>query len=558
MSSALLAGVSGLRAHQEMLDVVGNNLANINTVGFKAERIRFSDLLSETKVPATQAVSGLIGGTNPIQIGLGVKTAAIDTDLKQGSLEATGGDLDLAIQGEGYFVANDGIKNVYTRAGAFSVDTENRLVDSATGFRIQRYGTVGEASLDAPPFQVPGDSSIRIPYGSSIPGQATRVVTFKGNLSATAVGPLAETLTSAQPLKAAGVAATAATALNAIDTNSADYVNGDQIVINGTDVDGSTVSATFTYGAGNSGTTLGSLLSVINSAFTQATATLDASGNLLLTANNTGPAKLTLALADAGTNAGSTSFNIHAPSLTVNGKDGDTVNTAIQIFDVQGTAHNIKLTYQKLDDNLWDLTGSIDPADGVLLDNKVDSILFNDDGSFRQAGGVGVGDATMQMQVNGLSGVQTISFSFGSVNGFDGLTQFGGSTSAAATDQDGYAAGFLTSVSVSKDGVIGGVFTNGLIRPLAQLAFASFTNPGGLDRIGDNYFALSSNSGLATLSTPLSGGKGSVHAGTLETSNVDVALEFTRLITAQRGFQVNARTITAADGVLQELGNIIR
>lgn len=556
MASALFAGVSGLRAHQEMLDVVGNNLANLNTTAFKAARIRFADLLSETKTPATQAVSGLIGGTNPIQIGLGVKTAAIDTDLKQGSLEATGGDLDLALQGEGYFVASDGVKNVYTRAGAFSVDTENRLVDSATGYRIQRYGTVGEGDSATPAFQSPGDTSIRIPYGASIPGRATQLVTFKGNLSATAVGPLAETLTSADPMLAGGVAVTAATALNAVDTNMTNYVAGDQILITGTDVDGTAVNATFTYGA--SGTTVGQLLTVINSAFTQATATLDTSGNIVLTANNTGPAKLTLSLADAGTNVGSTSFNIHAPSLTVDGKDGDTVKTAIQIFDEQGTAHNISLTYQKLGANQWDLTATMDPSDGTVIDGKVDNILFNDDGSFRQSGGVGVGDADMQIQFNGVSGIQTISFSMGSVNGFDGVTQFGGATSAAATNQDGSSAGFLNAVSVGKDGVIGGVFTNGRVLPIAQLAIASFSNPGGLDRLGSNYFGLTNNSGLPLLGTALSGGRGTVQGGTLESSNVDVALEFTQLIIAQRGFQVNARTITAVDEVMQQLANIIR
>src|SRR6266436_4792002 len=113
MSSALFAGVSGLRAHQEMLDVVGNNLANLNTTGYKAQQLQFSHLLSETLVPATQAIAGRIGGTNPVQVGLGVQTAATNTDLTQGSLQATGNKLDLAIQGAGYFVASDGVQNLY-------------------------------------------------------------------------------------------------------------------------------------------------------------------------------------------------------------------------------------------------------------------------------------------------------------------------------------------------------------------------------------------------------------------------------------------------------------
>lgn len=558
MASALFAGVSGLRAHQEMLDVVGNNLANLNTTGFKAQRFRFADLLSETKVPATDSVNGQVGGTNPLQIGLGVKVAGIDTDLKQGGFETTGRDLDLAMQGNGFFVVNDGSNDLYTRAGAFSVDSDNTLVDPGTGYRVQRFGTVGEGDATMPQIQTPGDSSIHIPFGMSIPGRATESIELKGNLSTAAVGPLAETLTSSQPFAAAGSPATAATPLSSLDSNLGAYVDGDQIQISGTDADGSAVAATFTYGAGNDGTTLGSLLTRINSTFGQATANLDASGNIVLAANNTGPASLSLSLSDAGTNTGSTSFSTHSPSTTVEGKVGDTVKSAIQVFDVQGTSHNVSLTFQKVANNEWTLNAATDAADGTVLDGLVDTIRFNDDGSFRQAGGSGAGDGNIQIQFNGLAAPQSISLTFGTPNGFNGMTQFGGSTSAAATDQDGYGAGFLTDVSVSQDGIIGGIFTNGRIMPIAQIAVAEFTNPGGLNRLGDNYFGLSNNSGLPVLSTALSGGKGSVRSGTLETSNVDVALEFTRLITAQRGFQVNARTITAANEVLQELGSIIR
>src|SRR5262245_42102304 len=117
MSSSLLSGVSGLRVHQSMLDTVGNNLANINTVGYKSARIRFADLISEDLRPATGA-AGAVGGTNPVQIGLGVKVASVDTMLNQGSIETTGNDLDLAIEGDGYFVASDGLGTFFTRAGA--------------------------------------------------------------------------------------------------------------------------------------------------------------------------------------------------------------------------------------------------------------------------------------------------------------------------------------------------------------------------------------------------------------------------------------------------------
>jgi flagellar hook protein FlgE len=289
-----------------------------------------------------------------------------------------------------------------------------------------------------------------------------------------------------------------------------------------------------------------------------ATASLDSDGNLVLQADDTGPAKLNLTLTDDAANVGSTNFTNHTMLLTVDGKDGDTLTTSIQVYDTQGTPHNLTLTFQKQGNNLWNLTASIDATEGTMIDAKVDGIQFNDDGSFRQATGTGTGDEDISFQVSGLSSPQTVGFFLGSINGFDGLTQYGGTSSAQATDQDGFTAGFLTAVSVGPDGVIEGVFTNGRNLPIAQASIALFTNPGGLERLGDNYFGLSNNSGLPLLGTALSGGRGTVQNGTLESSNVDVALEFTRLITAQRGFQVNARTITATDEVLQELSNIVR
>src|SRR5438552_5546473 len=230
MASSLFAGVSGLRSFQDMLDVAGNNLANTNTTGFKSQRTRFADLLYATLTQAS-GTSSNVGGTNPSQVGFGVKVNAIDQDFSQGSLEPTGGSLDLAIQGNGFFVVNNGFQNLYTRDGAFGVDENNFLVDPATGFHVQRFGPVGEGSATSPAFQTAGGTSIKIPFGTGVPGKATSNITLQGNLSAGATGPLAQTLTSVQAFKAGGVAATTSTALNSLDDNAAQYVNGDSIVI---------------------------------------------------------------------------------------------------------------------------------------------------------------------------------------------------------------------------------------------------------------------------------------------------------------------------------------
>ncbi len=132
MSVALSAGVTGLQAHQKMLDVAGNNLANVNTTAYKTTNINFSELLSQT-ITSASAPTSTVGGTNPQQMGSGVGVSSITRNTTQGNIVKTGNPLDVAIEGEGYFVANDGEKSVYTRAGTFPVDEDGTMVDVATG-----------------------------------------------------------------------------------------------------------------------------------------------------------------------------------------------------------------------------------------------------------------------------------------------------------------------------------------------------------------------------------------------------------------------------------------
>ena len=178
-------------------------------------------------------------------------------------------------------MVNNGFQNLYTRDGAFGVDENNFLVDPATGFHVQRFGSVGEGSATSPAFQTAGGTSIKIPFGTGVPGKATSNITLQGNLSAGATGPLAQTLTSVQAFKAGGVAATTSTALNSLDDNAAQYVNGDSIVIAGVRADGTSVPANTTL-AVTPTTTLGDLITAINSAFPGSTASLDTGGNLVL------------------------------------------------------------------------------------------------------------------------------------------------------------------------------------------------------------------------------------------------------------------------------------
>ena len=540
MLASLTTGVSGLRTHQLLLEVVGNNLANVNTSAFKASRVLFSDVLSETLQPAMGA-SGTQGGTNPVQRGLGVKVASIDVDDSQGSLEMTGRNLDLAIRGDGFFVVNDGSQDLYTRVGTFTIDTEGKLVHSSTGYRVMdRYG-----------------QEILIPSNSRLPGNPTSTVDVTGNLDAGASPPQTEELTTDDPFEAGGLAATAATQLNALDSNLTAYVDGDTIAVLGITADGDSVSSAFTYGAANDGTTLGELQAFIDALYDDADCVMDAAGNLVLTAQSEGPASLALNINDGAGATGDTQWDNHLFGETTSGADGTTWQSSITVFDTQGMTHILGLTFEKKANNIWDLTASIEEDGVTVVDGKVEGLRFNEDGSFAQIAGVGEGDAGITLDIAGL-GQHEIDIDFGSAGGFDGLTQFGGSFSAVPAGQDGYEAGTLSATSVRQDGVIQGTFTNGLVSDIATLQVATFPNPQGLLSLGDGFLARTPNSGLPSPGQGGTSGAGTIRSGAIEGSNVDVAYEFTRLIIAQRGFQVNARTIGTTDEVLEELANLVR
>lgn len=696
MLSSLFSSASALSASQTLLNVVGNNLANSNTVGFKSQHVQFSTQFTQT-LQAAGAPTSTSGGTNPIQIGNGVQVGATSSDMSQGTFESSGNPYDLAIQGAGFFVLNNGTGPMYTRAGAFGLDSEGNLVDPTTGYRVQRTGTVGEATSTTPAFQAVGVSDIKVPMGMTIPGEATENITFAGNLNASAKPPIAAILTSGQPLTFGGSAATAATLLNSLDQTTIPYSVGDEIQITGSRVDGTAINAVYTI-TGTAADTVGAVLDVINAQYLSATpgegatATLDAGGHIVLTANQGGESNLTITLvSNTSVSGAGTQFTNF--SQTVAGKDGDKATTAIQVYDNQFAPHNLTFTFTKTGPNVWSVSAMIDPSDGTITgfghDNTVSGLTFNENGSFQgvagtsdtellaaknpmsvggvpatltttldsldqhtggaygagdtieisgldhngtpigpisiptagvtvgdiintintnftdstasldasgviqikskvtgqsdlsvkiqdTAGNVGgstafgnfveitrgtTGNDNISFQVNNLLAFgtsQVIKLSFGKPNAFDGLTQLGGGASAAATGQDGYAQGTLQSATVGQDGIVTGQFTNGRTMSLAQVALATFTNPEGLKRSTNNYFAATANSGTALVTAPLSGTAGSIQSGSLESSNVDVGAEFTQLVAAQRGYQVNAQAFSAANQMLQETANLLR
>ena len=457
MMRSLYAGVSGLQNHQIRMDVLGNNISNVNTIGFKKGRVTFHDMLSQTMSGAAKPTDE-VGGVNPKQVGLGMMVASIDTIHTQGSLQTTGVMTDLAIEGNGFFVEKAGDKTFFTRAGNFGIDKDGTLVNPANGLRVQGWKaqTIGGVTT----VNTAGDTEdLVIPVGDKDPAFATTEVNFASNLD------------KRTPLIPAGAGAE--------DIQKGTWTTTHDIYDSFGKVHKLQVSFTKVAGIANRW---------------QATVVVDPQA---ATPTNTtaevGPANNT-------TNTFFIDFDNLGALSAVSDAQGDTINTgALQVpvsFDVPNA--------------------TVPPGAAAVR--------------------------------------QTFNLNLGTVGSYrDSITQFASKSSTKITGQNGYNMGYLESFKIDQSGKITGVYTNGTRRVLGQIALATFTNPGGLEKEGENTYVVSNNSGDPNIGASGTAGKGKIIAGALEMSNVDLAEQFTDMIVTQRGFQANSRTITTSDQMLQEL-----
>ncbi|WP_343390938.1 flagellar hook protein FlgE [Candidatus Amarobacter glycogenicus] len=437
---ALFSAISGMKNHMSYMDVVGNNIANVNTIAYKSSRATFQDILGQTVRGASTPQAGR-GGTNPAQIGLGMQLGGIDNIMTQGSLQSTGKLTDFAVQGDGFFVVSDGTRNFYTRDGAFDIDVEGTLVNPVTGLTVMGWVADATGAVDTEsPLQ-----ALQIPFGTRISAQATQDLTL--------------------PAPKAGMVM---------------------------------------------------------------------AGNL-----------------DAGT-----------PTVAPDNE----ITTTVTAYDSLGNAKTIRVIFTKTATNTWDVTAMHDipdvPGPDATPGNAFDDAVTIANGtlSFLPTGTLDTGIANNGMVSFTIpaaalgTGADPLAFTLDLTT----FSQYAGASQSNLQSQTGSAAGALVSFAVGSTGEVTGIYSNGANRIIGQLALASFTNPGGLQRQGQNLWAPSSNSGEAIVGLPNTNGRGSVSTGTLESSNVDLAQQFTNVILAQRGFQSSSRVITAGDQMLQDLVNIIR
>ncbi len=459
MMRSLYAGVSGLQNHQTRMDVIGNNISNVNTIGFKKGRVNFQDMLSQTMSGAARPTEDL-GGVNPKQVGLGMTVASIDTIHTQGSLQTTGVMTDVAIQGNGFFVMKNGDKEFFTRAGAFGIDETGLLVNPANGLKVQ--GWMAQQVEGTTILNTAADvGDITIPVGGKDPASATSEVSLACNLD--------KRTTEIPP--GAGPAQTLENTWTIDKTIYDSFGNTHTMRIN------------FTKAVGQPNSW-------------DAVVTLDPDENGVDTANT---------ITEIGAeNNGDATFTVNFNNLgtleSANDAQGDQINTG-----------NLQVPIT------FDVPNANPTAAGEVL---------------RQTFNLNLGEV-------------------GSV--VNSMTQFAEKSSTKAFSQNGYPMGYLESFKIDQSGMITGVYSNGTNRTIAQVALASFTNPGGLEKAGESTYVVTNNSGFANISASGVAGKGKFIAGALEMSNVDLAEQFTDMIVTQRGFQSNSKTIQTSDQMLQEL-----
>ncbi|MCH9006536.1 flagellar hook protein FlgE [candidate division KSB1 bacterium] len=545
MMRALFSGVSGLANNQLKMDVIANNIANINTIGFKTSRISFSEELSQLIGSAQQNTSG--GMQNAVMVGLGVRTGSIERDFSQGILQATGKNTDLGIAGDGFFVLNDGLRQLFTRAGNFHFDGNGRLV-AANGSTIQGWTADqnGEVPQTAPLGNIVVDSTLLSP------AIATRNISIAGNLDATA-DPVQEQWTASRTFTTTGgVSALATTELNALEQTTTPLVAGDTIEIAGTNFDGTPVTATFTYGAGNDGTTIQDLMNILDAAFTSTVALNN--GKIELTDINFGESQTTITLSEGTSNTGS----ITLPGFinTATGFEPKT-STSIEVFDSLGAKHTLNVTFTKTPNTReWSFEIKL-TGDEVITEGSTGTIAFASDGSLETIT-YSNGESLLLFDPNNGAAVMSVNLDFENQTGFSSITQFAGVSAVLLPFQDGQSQGHLSSFAIDTSGKILGTFTNGRSRVIAQLAIAKINNPEGLLPVGDNTYMSSASTGLPFIGKAGEDISASILSGTVEASNVDLAAEFVEMIIAQRAFQANSRVITVTDQILSEVTQLKR
>lgn len=550
MLRSMYSAVSGLKTHQTRMDVIGNNIANVNTVAFKSSSVTFSDILYQTTSNASgaNATTGT-GGVNAKQIGLGTTAAATKVSITSaGASETTGNPFDIRLTDKNstnFFIVNNGSENVFTRSGSFYVDGSGNLCMSSTGYTVMGWQvdeTTGEIRKDTV-------SALRIMQEKNLTSAP------EATTQATIAGVLDENDTD--------VKNDAGRVMNLNFYDNLGYQYTAKFAIKSTGTDGKyTVELTSVLDSNNQ--------NIIKNLTKQEISQIFGDYNANATLGQYGLTKdYTYNSANQSyVNTDGKEFKQSAKDPTVFEEVGHTTNT-VSITDIFSgitttIAGNIK-------NNTNNYKVAFDTATGHATvtgeQTSYDLVFDTSSGKFASIGG---DNPSKMLNVGALSSgilnkngnFANISVDFSQCLNYEngGKSTIGADAGAVdGTTGKGRKLGAMTGISIDTSGRIYGTYDNGNTELLGQIAVAQFSNASGLEKVGESCYRTTLNSGeFDGIGVEISADGSSMTTGELEMSNVDLSSEFTSMITTQRGFQANSRVITTSDTLLEELVNLKR
>lgn len=568
LQTALFSSLTGITSNSKLLAVAGNNIANVNTTAYKKSRITFETQISQ-RLTSGSAPTGTLGGTNPTQMGLGTRVSTITRDFSTGSLQPTGVNTDMAVEGNGFFIVNIEGNTRYTRTGNFVLDRDFNLVN-ADGGLVQGFGVDED-------FQVVEGllEDLTIPLGVLTIAEATQNVTFAGNLNAGGDVATVGSISTSDVLYTDALATTVALGTDTLaslfdSAGTALYAVGDVITVAGVTKGGAAIGeSTFEIGAANTtnsddfGTTLDDFTDFLDNVLgidTTQAATADSTpgvtvvGGQILVEGNTGEDNGILFSASSIKNNNTVSFGFTGTQEA----NGGSTRTTFVAFDSIGSEVVIDLrfvlesktttgaTWRFYADSVTDTDLDIHLGTGVLSFDTEGNLLT-------------VSNPSVSIDRTNTGAITPMNVNFLFSDPFNTVTSLTDTSSQiAARSQDGSQIGTLEDFSVGEDGTISGVFSNGLLRDLGRVPVAVFANNNGLEEFGGSLYRPTINSGIATVVSAGQGGSGRVIGRALELSNVELAEEFINLISASTGFSANSRVLTTSDELIQELLAAVR
>jgi flagellar hook protein FlgE len=534
MGTAISIGTTGLTASSKQMDVIGNNLANSNTLGFKAGSTYFASMLNQS-----------LSGSGSMSVGQGVAVAAVSTQFSQGSFENTGNATDMAIDGTGFFMVKDQEGALYyTRAGAFHINKEGYLVDT-TDYKVQGYNLFSSAQTvgtDDDDVQLADDISLANVQSAA---SATTEVSIGANLD--------ENETYGTKFN---VTQTVYDSKGASHNLSLTFQKTEESGMWGFDakLDDIASQATEQSACGMTFDSNGTLLNLYKGDIDNVAAVAAGTGSI-----------------DDAKTVISRPGQLYQDTTVATGPITVAKGAATGVWSVTADGgYTNALAWQEASDGIEYLKVDLDGKGGSDIVFTLDNVWATGDTVTFDVVKTDVTSQDLILTFGDLGNGATIGESTGSGSSIqnkitwnligddaDEITGYASTSVVKSLSSDGYSSGVLKSLSIGSDGIINGFFTNGQTSNLAQIVLADFPNASGLKKVG-NYFGVTNDSGAAIINAPGSRGLGEILSNSLEISNTDVAKEFVNMITAQRAYQASAKVITTADQMLSELMNIKR